>query len=167
MLLDTDLPYLEPLLFHLRDDDKLKSHFTEKSFFMPKKDLISAVEDAIKADCPAPRALWILPQDTIAANQQVNCKSQGRHTFYITIITQCIRDAFQITKKDNKLHLGGEYIVLSHLRKLVKQSVQEFVAQNSNFNQNWEKITWMKDQILLPDDEGFLVTNIEYQITIY
>ena len=166
MLLDVDLPYLEPLLFHLRTDDRLKKYFTEKSFFMPKKDLISGIEEAIKSDCPAPRALWILPQDSIAVNTTNNCKSQVRHTFYITVITKCIRDSFQIIKRDGKIHLAGEYMEMSEIRKQVKDSIYRF-AQDNNFNETYEKISFVKDQILTPDEESFLVTNLEYQVTIY
>ena len=43
----------------------------------------------------------------------------------------------------------------------------QYATSNGTPFKKWEKVTWMKDQILLPDDEGFLVTNIEYQITIY
>ena len=56
MLLDTDLPYLEPLLFWLRKDEKLKLLFSQDSFFMPHSNLITATEEAMKKDCPAPRA---------------------------------------------------------------------------------------------------------------
>lgn len=168
LLLDTDLPYLEPLLFHLRKDETLKNYFTEKSFFMPKDDLISAVEEAIKNDCPAPRALWVLPQDGLAINSNnTNCKPSISHTFNIMLMIACIRDSFQIVKKDNVVHLSGEYLEMTAIRKAIMKSVSEFnKLKNKEFTgRTFENIRFMKYQSLYPDD-SFLVNNLEYNVTI-
>ena len=165
--LGDDLPYLEPLLFWLRDDSVLKNEFTEKSFFMPHSDLITATEDAMKKDCPAPRALWILPQDTLAAGQRPLCLNPGTHTFYILIIVQCIRDVFQLSKSGDSIKLTGQFMELSALRKQVKKSVLDF-ARSSASNNKFTDILWVKDQMLYPsDDNKFLTTAIEYSIKIF
>lgn len=172
MLLDTDLPYLEPLLFWLRNDPVLKNEFTDKSFFMPHSHLVSATEEAMQKDCPAPRALWILPQDTLAVSSQSNCPSQGRHSFYIEIIVQCIRDTFQLSKgQDGEVHLTGQFMELAALRKLVKKSVLEFNRdweKKHPIGRKFEKMAWVKDQMLYPTEESkFLATAIQFDVNIY
>lgn len=167
----TDIPYLEPLLFWLRNDESLKQHFTEKSFFMPKKDLESAAEAAIKSDCPAPRALWIIPSNTNAFSRKVGCKSQGLHTFQILIFVQCIRDSFQLVKKnDGSVKLEGQFMELAQLRKLVKDSVHNFYIQHEQKTSGkklFGDLMWTGDQYLFPDDDNFLSTAIEFEIKIY
>ena len=173
MLLDTDLPYLEPLLFHLKRDEKLKKYFTEKSYFMPKNSLVSAVKEATGKDCPAPRAIWILPQDNVAASENHNCVPKMVHTFYISIIVNCIRDQFQLTKgSDNSPHLSGEYIELTEIRKYVKKSVYAFAkkwAEDNFSGSKFEKITWRKDLVMFPSDDDtdkFLITSLEFTVII-
>lgn len=169
MLLDTDIPYLEPLLFWLRKDSSLKAEFTDHSFFMPHNDLISATEEAMKKDCPAPRALWILPQDSLAGSLKEGCKVPSTHTFYIEIIVQCIRDQFQLVKRNDEVKLQGQFMELCALRKLVKQSVREF-AKNSakpGMPTLFRDLYWVKDSMLYPSGENnFLATALEFQITI-
>lgn len=168
----TDLPYLEPLLFWLRQDPELKTIFTEKSYFMPHDDMINAVMEAIKKDCPAPRVIWILPQQTIATATNPNCKSPGRHTFYIQIFVQCIRDKFQISKKDNKIQLTGQFMELTKIRNEVKRSVNDFSKSQNNLPiKKFDNIRWVGDSMLYPESEGghqsFLITNLEYEVTLY
>lgn len=171
-MLNTDLPYLDPLLFWLRKDEVLKNEFTEKSFFMPHNDLITATLETMKKDCPAPRALWILPQDTIALQQSPpNCKFTGQHTFYIQLMVQCIRDAFQLTKQDDNVVLTGQFMELMQLRKQVKKSVAAFALDYYRKNttiRSFEDIGWRGDQMLYPNEENkFLITTIQYQVKIY
>ena len=173
MLLDTDLPYLEPLLFHLKKDPVLQKYFTEKSYFMPKNSLVSAVKESTGKDCPSPRAIWILPQDNVAASENANCVPKMVHTFYISIIVNCIRDQFQISKgEDNIPHLGGEYLELTEIRKYVKKSVYAFAkkwAEDHITGAKFEKLTWRKDQIMYPgedDGEKFLITALEFTVII-
>ena len=46
MQIDSDLPYLEPLLMWLRNDESLKPYFTDKSFLEQKiKEYQSAIEE--------------------------------------------------------------------------------------------------------------------------
>lgn len=169
VLLDTDIPYLEPLLFHLRNDPILKNYFTEKSFFMPKDDLISAAQEVIDKDCPSPRALWILPQDGIAINSTSNtlCKPIVSHTFNILLMIACIRDTFQMAKKDDKVYLSGEYMEMTAIRKAIMKSVLEFNKEKMKITtgRTFENIKFVKYQSLYPDD-SFLVNNIEYNVTI-
>lgn len=170
MLLDTDLPYLEPLLFHLRDDEILKKYFNEKSFFMPKDSLISAAKEVMDKDCPSPRALWILPQDSIAISPNPNCKSPVSHTFNIMIFVYCIRDDFQLVKKDGVAHLDGQYIELTAIRKAVKKSVFDFNSINNKIftGKKFENFVYQKDQMLYPDEkDNFLVSNTEFQVKIF
>lgn len=171
MLVDSDLPYLNPLLFWLRKDEVLKDEFTEKSFFMPHSDLITATEEAIKKDCPAPRALWILPQDTVSLSQREGCLGHGRHTFYIEIIVQCIRNQFELVERDSEVKLAGQFMELTELRKHVKQSVMDFqkdyLAKNPG-SRKFDKITWIKDQMLYPSEtQNFLATAIQFDVNIY
>lgn len=168
-MLLTDLPYLEPLWKWLRDDEVLKKHFTEHSFFMPHANLIQATEEAIKSDCPAPRALWILPQDTLASAKKEGCKSPGVHTFYIEIIVQCIRDAFQVVKRDDQIKLEGQFMELAELRREVKRSVLEFSQDHlKKGGKSFANLYWNKDQMLYPSEQNnFLATAIEFQVTIY
>lgn len=171
-MLDNDIPYLEPLLFWLQDDPKLKQEFTEQSFFMPHAHLVDAAMEAMKKDCPVPRVLWILPGDTNAqTTARPDCKSPGIHTFKIMIIVQCIRDSFVISKANGKVFLSGQYMVLSGLRKLVKESVLEFYKDHAKRNFTGSKfsdLVWVKDQNLYPpDDEGFLITSIDYQVKLF
>lgn len=169
-MLLTDIPYLEPLLIHLRTDPNLKSEFTEKSFFMPHSDLITASQEVMKKDCPAPRALWILPQDTLAQGQRDICSVPGVHTFYIEIIVQCIRDTFQLVKRDDLVRLEGQFMELAALRKKVKQSVRDFAKANAAPGNKmlYTDIFWVKDQMLYPSSESkFLATAIEFSIKIF
>lgn len=168
-MLLTDLPYLEPLLLHLRKDESLKQHFTDKSFFMPHSDLLSAAEESMKKDCPAPRALWILPQDTIAQGRKPNCKVPGIHTFFITIFVQCIRDEFQLVNRNGVVKLEGQFMSLVELRKLVKESVLRFGREQSMslVGKKFDNISWSKDQMIYPDEGNFLATAIEFEVTIF
>lgn len=167
MLLDTDIPYLEPLLFHLKADEKLKKYFTDKSFFMPKHDMIDSIEEAISSSCPLPRALWILPQDTISVASRAGCVAPGRHTFFIQIVTKCIKHEFLISKTDDGLKLTGDYMDLAKIRKAVKDSMVSFSKKTIGQVTAYKDITWVKDQMLYPDQaEGFFVVNLEYSVII-
>jgi len=168
-MLLTDIPYLNPMWRWLREDPSLKSEFTDKSFFMPHSDLISATVEAMKKDCPAPRALWILPQDTLAGARREGCRSPGTHTFYIQIIVQCIRDTFQIVKRDNEVVLEGQFMELCALRKKVKDSVLAFGNDYKNKTPvKFDKLYWVKDTMLYPSGEQkFLSTAIQFEINIY
>lgn len=164
----SDVPYLEPLLFWLRNDQALKGYFTDKSFFMPKHTLIEATEEAIKSDCPAPRALWILPADTTAINPRPGCKPNGLHTFHIVVYVQCIRDAFQIVARGDEPRLDGQYMELSKIRKEVKRSVSDFEISNREHQvRRYLDIMWIKDQNLYPDENNFLTTAMEFQVKIF
>lgn len=170
-MLQVDLPYLEPLLFFLQKDEALKVEFTEKSFFMPHNDLVTAIEEAAAKSCPMPRALWILPGDTVALAQQEGCKSPGQHTFHIQLIVPCIRDAFIIARNGNDVSLKGQFMELVRLRKLVKEAVHRFYSQykKEHFNSpKFEKLFWTRDQMLYPqDDLGVLVTAIQFSVNIF
>lgn len=170
MLLNTDVPYLEPLLFHLRADESLKSYFTDKSFFMPHNHLVEATEEAMQKNCPAPRALWILPDDSIATSTQANCLSPSLHTFRIELLVQCIRNSFYLSKKDDEIVLSGQYMELATIRKAVKKSVFEFNKnfQKQNSAPKFKDVIWKKDYMLYPEDNNkFLATVLEYNVTIF
>ena len=170
MLIDTDVPYLEPLWRWLRGDEKLKKYFTEASFFMPHNDMVSAAIDAIQSKCPAPRALWIIPNDTRAVTKKPGCKSPGNHIFYITIIIQCIRDQFQVAKEDGEVRLQGQFMELSEIRKHVKESVLRFHNDYvKKGGKAFENLYWTGDQMFYPpeDKKGFLITASEFQVTIF
>lgn len=162
-----DLPYLEPLLFHLRKDPILSEFFTEKSYFMPKHVLMEATKDAMAKDCPAPRALWILPANSTALSPKAGCRPLANHSFNIVVIIQCIRDTFQLVERDGQVKLDGQYMELSRIRSAVKKSVSVFENKNkSNFNLAFSDITWMGDQNLYPDENNFLVTAMQFSVKI-
>lgn len=168
-MLDTDIPYLEPLLFWLRNDPSLKEEFTEKSFFMPHNHLIAATKEAMAKDCPAPRALHILPGDNVALSLKSNCHTPVEHSFYILIFVQCIRDQFNIFKKDGEVYLGGQFMELSELKKKVKKSILEFGKDwdKKNPYKKFNNIIYRGDQPLYPDDENkFLVAKIDYTVSL-
>lgn len=168
-MLNTDVPYLEPLLFWLRNDDTLKEEFTEKSFFMPHNHLIAATNEAMAKNCPAPRALWILPGDNIPKSLKANCNIPIEHSFHILIFVQCIRDQFQIVKKDGEAHLEGQFMELSDLKKKVRSSVLAFGRdwEKNNPYKLFNEITYRGDKPLYPDDENkFLVSEIDYTVNI-
>lgn len=168
-MLNVDLPYLQPLLFWLRDDVNLKNYFTQKSFFMPKNDLIAAIDEAMQTDCPAPRSLWILPQETLAsvANSR-GCLSPGIHTFLIEIIVQCIRDPFILREtSEGEMFLDGQFMKLSQIRKAVKKSITQFSKENT-YKSLFTDLNWRSDRMLYPDGEAkFLITSLEYQVKIF
>lgn len=163
----TDLPYLEPLLFHLRADETLKKFFSERSFFMPKNTLIQATKEAMEKDCPSPRALWIIPEGTTALSSKSGCPTIGSHSFSIVIFIHCIREAFELLKRDNKVVLGGEFMELSKIRRAVKKSVNQFENINKqNFDLNYKDIAWQGDTPLFPDEDGFIVSSTEYSVIL-
>lgn len=166
--MQTDIPYLEPLLIHLRKDETLKEVFTEKSFFMPKADLISGIDEAMKTDCPAPRALWIIPGDTLAQANSPTCLAPGLHSFVVMLFVQCMRDPFQLVLRDTEVKLEGNFMELAHLRRLVKRSINNFNVQSFNGQRvlGWSGMTWRRDQNLYPGEEKFLATAIEYTVNI-
>ena len=167
-MLLTDIPYLEPLLFHLRNDESLKGHFTEKSFFMPHHDLVDAIMETGSADCVLPKSLWILPQDTEAIQKRVGCKSTGLHSFSIAIAVKCIRNPFILVKKDDGVHLVGQFMELTEIRKLVKDSVHRFANENQ-MNQKFSDIIWIGDRVLYPsgEDQVLIATSINFEIKIF
>lgn len=170
MLLDTDIPYLEPLLFHLQDDPVLKNFFTQFSFFMPKDGIAAAVAELKGSDCPAPRSIWILPQDGVAINgknsvKQV-CVPSVRHTFNILLFVSCIRDPFQVSFKDGKAILDGTYMEMSAIRKAVMKSVAGFNKKHDGLK--FENVMFEKYQSLYPQEgDPFLVNNLDYSVTIF
>lgn len=136
---------------------------------MPKSNLISATDEAMKKDCPSPRAIWIMPQDTVVATAKANCKAIGNHSFTILIFVRCIRDPFQLSMVEDDAHLTGEFMELCQIRKAVKKSVREFgiAFEQANHSRSFQDITWQGDQMLYPDDtERFLVSSTEYQVKI-
>lgn len=170
-MLLTDIPYLEPLLFHLRQDPELKKFFTDKSFFMPHHDLVEAITDSSNPDCPLPRSLWILPGDTAAINRKPGCVSAGLHSFSIAIAVKCIYDAFTLSKKnDGDIHLEGQFMELTRLRKLVKKSVNTFAKNLIHVNESkYNDLVWIGDQNLYPNEEQkkILATAINFEVTIF
>lgn len=169
--METDLPYLEPLLFWLRSDETLKQFFTEKSFFMPHSDMVSGIKDLIEKSCPV-RALWIQPQDTLAATNRPGCNNPGNHTFYITLIVPCIRNQFELFKTSaSEIKLGGQFMELIKIRKAVKKSVHNFyIDSQKNPSPKFNNMVWRKDQMLYPsgdEDVGFLATAIQFDVTIF
>ena len=161
-----DLPYLEPLLLHLREDEVLKKYFTNKSFFMPKHTLIEAAKEAMAKDCPAPRSIWVVPQTTSATNPRAGCSGEKEHTFTIIIFIHCIRDAFQLVKSDNGIKLGGQFMELSKIRLAVKRSVNEFQNKIANdLSLPFHDVTWLRDNSLNPSD-SFLVTGLLYSVKL-
>lgn len=174
MLLDTDIPYLEPLLFHLQDDPVLKNFFTQFSFFMPKDGIAAAVAELKGSDCPAPRSIWILPQDGVAINGKnsvtQNCIPAVRHSFNILLFVSCIRDPFQVTFRDGKAFLNGTYMEMSAIRKAVMKSVAEFNKKNNAeiSGRSFENVMFEKYQSLYPQEgDPFLVNNLDYSVTIF
>lgn len=170
MQIDNDIPYLEPLLFHLREDKTLKQYFTEKSFFMPLSNLVSGIEEAMKKNCPAPRALWILPGDTNAKTYKANCKNPGEHSFRVILFVQCIRDQFQLSRIGNEIKLTGQFMELAKIRKALKDSILKFGCKWSVENNNYMfgNVTWMGDEPLYPQDgENFIINSTRYNVTIY
>ena len=162
-----DIPYLEPLLFWLRNDETLKKYFTDNSFFMPKHTLVEATEEAMRKDCPAPRALWILPGNTRANQTQNGCRGTGIHSFHVVVYVQCLRDTFQIYNKYGKAALGGQYVELSEIRQHVKHSVAEFSkGLLKQHGLRYSNLRWVGDTNLYPDENNFLTTAIEYEINI-
>lgn len=167
MLLD-DIPYLEPLLMHLRDDESLKAHFTEASFFMPHHDLVNAIMDSKNSDCALPKSLWILPQDTRPLSSRPGCKGTGSHRFSIALAVKCIRSPFILVKREDQLKLDGQFMELSRMRSLVKHSVLRFSKTNV-MNPRFTDIIWAGDRVLYPntEDQILLATSIDYDITIF
>jgi len=154
----TDLPYLNPLLVHLRKDVNLEKFFSTKDFFaMPKADL-NDLEDALKKDCPSPRSLWIFPgtSSNAAPQQRIkDCTPKANHIFNIVIIFQCIRDTFEF-KKDpitTDIYLDGQFMELSESRRAVKKSITEF-NKNLNMREAYDFISWNSDEMLFPDGES-------------
>lgn len=168
MQINSDLPYLEPLLMWLRNDETLKNEFTDKSFFMPKLDLSKATKEALENDCPAPRALWIFPLDTDAIQPKEGCRVQGSHSFGIVIYVQCIRDSFELVKRGSEVKLGGQFMELTHVRNLVKESIRKFAIDNAKkMPKSFENVVWVRDRILYPDTDAFLGTSLEYKVNIF
>lgn len=164
-----DLPYLEPLWKWLREDSTLKSQFTDKSFFMPHHELVSAALEAAKKDCPMPRSIWIIPGDTVSATEKPGCAAIGLHDFSVVIFVQCIRDAFQISKNGDDYSLKGQFMEMIELRRLVKQSIRNFSkAAEANFiNRKYEGLRWVGDANLYPTDEmKMLAVEIRYQVRL-
>lgn len=168
MLLN-DVPYLQPLLMWLRNDESLKSHFTESSFFMPHHDLVSAILDKNNPDCPLPKSLWIIPGDTEAIQRLTGCKSTGLHSFTIAIAVKCIRDSFVLVNRGGEIELEGQFMELSRVRSLVKKSVHKFSLSIMNkYDIGFSEITWVDDKNLYPNEENqsLLASASEFQVKI-
>lgn len=172
MARNVDIPYLEPLLMHLRSDTSLEKFFTKKDFFtMPKADL-SDLEGALKKDCPAPRSVWIFPGMSQAANpvRNPNCLPKALHNFNVVIVFQCIRDTFTFIKgTDNQVHLDGTFMEMSEARKALKKSIGEFnKAHNLHAVGNgFDFINWISDEMLYPEDGNtFLISSSVFQTMI-
>ena len=170
---DTDVPYLEPLLLHLRSDVSLEKFFSKKDFFaLPKADL-SDLEEAMKLDCPAPRSVWIFPGNSQSqiATRTPNCAPKMLHSFNVVITYQCIRNSFEFkVDEDNKVYLAGQFMELSAARKAVKRSITNFnktlkiVSSSSGF----DFISWVSDEMLYPEEATqFLISNSVYQTIIF
>lgn len=169
-MLLTDIPYLEPLLFHLRSDEDLKKVFTDKSFFMPHHDLVNAIMDSTNPDCVLPKALWIIPQDSTASSSKIGCQSPANHSFSIVVSVKCIRDQFILKKNDNGIYLSGQFMELMSIRRLVKKSVHKFsLYTQAHLNSSFSDIIWTGDKMLYPNTEEdvLLATSSDFRVTIF
>lgn len=171
--MNVDLPYLEPLMFHLRNDEDLEKFFSKKDFFaMPKTDLAD-LEGAIKKDCPAPRSVWIFPGSSQAASatRSANCFPKALHTLNIVIVFQCIRDTFTFIKdKDGDVRLSGTFMELSEARKALKVSINKFNKKISDpivMSVGFDFINWTNDDMLYPEEgDKMLVSSSVFQTMI-
>lgn len=169
---NVDIPYLEPLLFHLRNDVELEKFFTKKDFFtMPKADL-GDLEDAIKKDCPAPRSVWVFPgiSNAAAAGRSAGCLPKALHSFNVVLVFQCIRDTFTFSKdKDGNVFLDGQFMELSEARKALKLSINKFNKEHNArpTNNGFDFINWVSDEMLYPEDgDNFLISSSVFQTMI-
>lgn len=155
---NVDLPYLNPLLVHLRSDPSLEIFFSKADFFaMPKTDLAD-LESALKKGSRSPRSLWVFPGSSTnaAPGQRIkNCTPQAEHTFNIVIIFQCIRDTFEFKKDQNTnaVYLDGQFMELSEARRAVKKSITEF-NKKLDYSEPFEFISWNSDEMLFPEGEN-------------
>lgn len=169
---NSDVPYLEPLLEHLKKDVSLEKYFSKKDFFaMPKADLAD-LEEAIKKDCPSPRSLWIFPGNNAAFNQaqtrNPNCLPKILHSFNILLTFQCIRNPFELKFNGTEVYLDGSFMELSEARKAVKKSINNFnkTLNSVSLNNGFDFISWLSDEMLYPDEDAFLISNSVYQTLI-
>ncbi len=169
---NTDVPYLEPLLAHLKKDVTLEKYFSKKDFFaMPKADLAD-LEKALSNDC-APRSLWIFPGNNTAFNpgqvRSPNCMPKLLHSFNIVITFNCVRNPFEPKFDGTEVYLDGSFMELSEARKAIKKSIHNF---NKTLNvlgvsHGFDFISYLSDEMLYPEGaEGFLISNSVFQTLI-
>lgn len=169
---DVDLPYLEPLMKHLRSDVELEKIFTKEDFFaMPKADL-GDLEAALKKDCPSPRSVWVFPglSQAESTTRSPTCFPKTIHNFNVVIVFQCIRDTFTMVKDNDGVHLDGTFMELSEARKALKQSITRFnknINQNPSIRYDFDFINWLSDEMLYPDDGNkLLISSSVFQTKI-
>lgn len=169
---NVDIPYLEPLMKHLRTDAELEKFFTKEDFFaMPKADL-SDLEGALKKDCPSPRSVWVFPglSQAESAIRSPNCFPKALHSFNVVVVFQCIRDTFTMVKDDSGVHMDGTFMEMSEARKALKKSINNFnkiVNQNVSVNYGFDFINWLSDEMLYPEEGNkFLVSSSVFQTKI-
>ncbi len=170
-LRNTDLPYLNPLMVHLRKDADLEKFFAKKDFFaLPKAD-INDLSEEIKKKCPSPRSIWVFPGTSVnAAPQQriPNCTPKAIHNFNIVIVFQCIRDIFEFKKdqETTEVYLDGQFMELAEARKAVKKSITNFNRSLKN-TEAFEFIAWSNDEMLYPEeDDNKLMSSLSFSTII-
>lgn len=167
-----DLPYLEPLLFHLRKDSELKTFFDEEGIFaLPKPDQ-SDLERALKKDCPNPRAAWIFPGPSTPMQQgNTGCPPKIIHSFAIVVSVQCQGASFDFLKDNGEVYLDGSYMELCEGRVLIKESVDRFMCKMSkDYTKKFDNMLWTGDSIVWPSEEvggDYIMTQINYSVNIY
>ena len=148
--MQVDLPYLEPLMLHLKSDSDLKALFGQKNFFAgPNIDLDEMSKQA-EAEGRNIRYLWVYPASSKAKSQNPSsCFPIVEHTVAVVLIGSCPRGKFSWIAVDDEVKLKGTVMEMLEIRCAFKKSIQAFANNNrAQRGQGFQNLRWISDDAI-------------------
>ena len=172
-------PYLEPLLYFLKDDAELAKYFQAKDFFRPIGDIDKGLDELTKTGCIDYKSLWIGPSASTAINTDTACNIGRDHGFQVIVNIPCGEGLFVLGHEDPKdsdspIKLQGSFMELSHIGSVVIDAISRFskaifsLPVTSKGYSSFDEIIFVGDRILQPTQNKTFVTLIlDYSIQIH
>lgn len=153
----TDLPYLEELVIHLKNDEGVKKAFpgigSVKVFVNPDE-----IKELKKSDCPYKEAIWIFPGQIRRKASSNRLCPVAVHTFGLVILKKVNGKHFEWSQGgEGELNLDGDYIDLAKSRRVVKDAMKCF-SPDSLIELDWQSTNAAKMI------DCWLASTIEYRV---
>ena len=161
----THVPYLEPLVNHIKNCDVLASDCPEV--------IVKSKYRGIDEDNQCVPAIWIIPcESTAKSTSKAGCKTVLDHKIRICVVVRCpssTRNHFDQSIDGTVTELLGPYVDGALLLKKLHECIEEYNCDIENVSHGQSATERFSiRQILKPDEHnGHLIHCIEYQTRIF